>query len=114
MLIPKSTETAVAGVTVTRVDSVTSVPAELVTVKLYVVVARGAILIGVPLVTAMFPGVTIPVPFAKTPVRSAVPPAAMVAGLAAKLLIDGAAGTGVTSTLVVICAFATEFVTVSV
>jgi hypothetical protein len=37
-----------------------------------------------------------PVPFAKTPVRVALAPAVMVAGVAEKLVIEGGAGVTVT------------------
>jgi hypothetical protein len=40
----------------------------------------------------MFPGVITPVPFEKTPVRLADPPAVTAVGLAAKLVIVGAEG----------------------
>jgi hypothetical protein len=43
----------------------------------------------VPLVTAMLPGVTTPVPPVKTAVRLELEPAAIEAGLAAKLVIVG-------------------------
>jgi hypothetical protein len=61
----------------------------------------------------MFPGVITPVPLAKTPVKLDVPPAVIVAGLAAKLVIVGAAGFTVT---VAVCWVITpaELVTVSV
>jgi hypothetical protein len=39
----------------------------------------------------MFPGVIIPVPPVKTPVKLAAPPAVIVAGEAVKLVIAGAA-----------------------
>ena len=52
----------------------------------------------VALVAAMFPGVMTPVPLAKTPVRSADPPAVTVAGFAVKLVIVGARGVTVTVT----------------
>ena len=42
-----------------------------------------------PLVAGRLPGVMTPVPFAKTPVRVALPP---LKALAVKLLIEGAAG----------------------
>jgi hypothetical protein len=45
-----------------------------------------------PLVAGRFPGVITPVPFAKTPVRAALVPTVMEAGLAVKLEIEGAGG----------------------
>jgi hypothetical protein len=47
----------------------------------------------------MFPGVTTPAPFVKTPVRVAVPPAVIESGLATNVAINGGAGVGVTLTL---------------
>ena len=64
-------------------------------------VVVGLTLTGVPLVTGMLPGVIIPVPFAKTPVRLALPPGPTVVGLATKLVIVGA-GSTVTLTVAVI------------
>ena len=49
----------------------------------------GVTLTAVPLVTAMFPGVIMPVPSAKTPVRLAVPPTVTAVGLAVKLVMVG-------------------------
>ena len=43
-----------------------------------------------PLVAVRLPGVMTPVPFAKTPVRVALDPFVMEAGLASKLVIVGA------------------------
>jgi hypothetical protein len=60
-----------------------------------VVVAVGLTETAVPLVTAMLPGVTMPVPPVNTAVRLELEPAAIVAGLAVKLVITGA-GTTVT------------------
>jgi hypothetical protein len=57
------------------------------------VVAVGLTLSGVPLVTGMLPGVITPVPFAKTPVKLALPPGPTVVGLATKLVMVGAAST---------------------
>jgi hypothetical protein len=54
-----------------------------------VVVAVGFTLTGVPLVTARLPGVITPVPPEKSAVRLALPPALIVVGLAAKLVITG-------------------------
>jgi hypothetical protein len=62
-------------------------------VSVYVVVAVGLTLTGVPLVTARLPGVITPVPLANTPVRFELPPDPTVAGLAAKLVIVGAGST---------------------
>ena len=56
-------------------------------------VAVGLTLTGVPLVTAIFPGLMTPVPPVKTAERAELPPAAMVVGFAAKLVIEGAATT---------------------
>jgi hypothetical protein len=79
------------------------------------VVAVGETLTVVPLVTVMLPGVITPVPLKNTPVRLADPPALTVAGLAAKLDIDGAAGTGVTFTLAdAVVVVPVELVTVKV
>ena len=50
----------------------------------------GLTLTGVPLITARLPGVTPPVPLAKTAVRAVLAPAVIVAGLAVKLVIVGA------------------------
>ena len=58
----------------------------------------GLTLSGVPLVTARLPGAIVPVPLANTAVRLELAPAAMVAGFATKLVIDGA-GTTVTVTV---------------
>jgi len=55
----------------------------------------GLTLNDVPLVTARLPGAITPVPLAKTAVRLELPPGAMVAGTAEKLLMTGA-GTTVT------------------
>jgi hypothetical protein len=44
-----------------------------------------------PLVAAMLPGVITPVPLLKTPVKLDDAPAVIEAGLATKLVIDGAA-----------------------
>jgi len=53
------------------------------------VVLDGDTLTATPLVAAMFPGVIIPVPFAKTPTRLAELPGATVVGLAVKLEMVG-------------------------
>jgi hypothetical protein len=57
-----------------------------------VVVAVGLTVIGVPLVTAIFPGVFVPVPLTKTAVSVALDPASIAAGLAAKLVMEGGGG----------------------
>jgi hypothetical protein len=59
-----------------------------------VVVTVGLTVIGVPLVMAVFPGVTTPVPFTKTAVRVALDPTSTAAGLAAKLVMEGTGGGG--------------------
>jgi hypothetical protein len=65
-----------------------------------------------PLLTAIFPGFTTPLPFAKTAVSDVDVPEVIVAGLAVKLVITGA---GTTVTLVAALAVVpTEFVTVRV
>jgi hypothetical protein len=55
-------------------------------------VAAGLTEIAVPLVTAVLPGVITPLPFEKTAVRLELAPAAIVAGLAVKLVIVGGGG----------------------
>ena len=50
----------------------------------------GLTLTPTPLVAERLPGVMTPVPLAKTPVRIALDPAAMVPGFAPKLVIVGA------------------------
>jgi hypothetical protein len=77
-----------------------------------VVVVVGPTLTAVPLVTGRLPGVITPVPFAKTPVRFVLPPAAIVAGFAVKLVIVGAE----TTVTVTVCVTAVPagFVTVRV
>jgi hypothetical protein len=64
----------------------------------------------------MFPGVIMPVPPLKTPVKLAVPPAVIVAGEAAKLVIEGIAGA--VGFIVTVAVWATvspmEFVTVRI
>ena len=74
-----------------------AVPTVGVAVSVYVVVAVGVTLTGVPLVTGMLPGVITPEPPLKTAVRLELDPDAMVAELAAKLVIDA----GVTLVVVV-------------
>ena len=75
-------------------------------------VAVGLTLTGVPLVTAMLPGVIMPAPPVKTAVRLELVPAIIVVGFAAKLVIAGAETT-VTVT-VWVTAVPTELVTVRV
>ena len=55
-------------------------------------VVAGLTLTAVPLVAARFPGVITPTPLAKTAVRLELPPAAIVAGVATKLVIEAAGG----------------------
>ena len=57
-------------------------------------VAVGLTVIGIPLVTARFPGVMTPLPFTKTPVNVALVPAVTVAGLAVKLVMEATGGGG--------------------
>jgi len=80
------------------------------------VVAAGATTTGTPLLTLRFPGVMTPVPLLKIAVMLLDEPDEMVAGLAVKLVMDGAAGeAGVTLTVVKAVAVApAEFVTVRV
>src|ERR1700679_2189441 len=75
--------------TVTVAVAVTAAPLVGVTVSIYVVVAVGLTFTATPLVAARLPGVITPVPFAKTPVRAALDPAAMEVGFAVKLVIEG-------------------------
>jgi hypothetical protein len=77
------------GLTVTVVVKAAEVPFVLVTVRTYVVVDEGETPTAVPLVTARFPGVMTPAPFAKTAVRLAAPPAVTAVGLAVKLVMLG-------------------------
>jgi hypothetical protein len=56
------------------------------------VVVEGLTLTAVPLVTDRLPGVITPVPFANTAVRLELPPTAIVAGFAVKLVIAGGGG----------------------
>ena len=53
-------------------------------------VAEGLTVTPTPLLAVRLPGVMTPVPFAKTPVRVALDPAATKVGLAVKLVIVGA------------------------
>jgi hypothetical protein len=53
-------------------------------------VVAGLTLTAVPLVAEMVPGVKTPMPPEKTPVRLELAPAVMVAGLAVKLVMEGA------------------------
>jgi hypothetical protein len=59
------------------------------------VVVVGLTLTPTPLVTARLPGVITPVPLAKTAVRVVLPPAAIIAGIAPKLVIEGEGVAGV-------------------
>ena len=63
----------------------------------------GETLTGVPLVAGRLPGVIMPVPLAKIPVRLLEPPDEMDAGLATKLVIVGATGTTGSAVTVVAC-----------
>jgi hypothetical protein len=76
-------------------------------------VTVGETLTGVPLVAGRLPGVIIPVPPAKIPVRLLEPPDGMDAGLAVKLVMVGTAGVTVTVT-VCVTAVPLEGVTVRV
>jgi hypothetical protein len=82
-----------SGFTVTVASWAIVPPSEFVTASVYVVVEDGETFTAAPLVAAMFPGIIMPVPPLNTPVRLAVPPAAIEVGLAAKLVIAGAVGT---------------------
>lgn len=62
------------------------------------VVEEGLMLTGVPLLTGRLPGEMTPVPPVKTAVSVKVAPASTIAGLAVKLVMDGA---GVTVTVAV-------------
>ena len=64
-------------------------------------VCVGETLTGVPMVAGRLPGVIMPVPLAKTPVRLVEPPAVIDAGLAVKLVMVGATGFTVTVTVCV-------------
>jgi hypothetical protein len=86
------TDGAVAGFTVMLTVAVTAAPLAGVTVSVYVVVAVGVTVTGVPLVAGRFPGVITPVPFTNTPVRVALCPAVIAAALAVKLVIEAAGG----------------------
>jgi hypothetical protein len=77
------------GFTVTVAVWVTAVPDAFFTVSVYDVVLDGETITVDPLVAAMFPGVIIPVPLAKTPNRLAEPPGATDSGLAVKLEMVG-------------------------
>jgi hypothetical protein len=78
------------GFTVTVTVWVAAAPAAFVTVREYIVVSEGVTLTVCPLVTATFPGTMTPVPLAKTAVRLEELPVVMAAGLAVKLVMDGA------------------------
>jgi hypothetical protein len=86
--------------------------AELVTVRVYVVVDVGETLTGVPLVTAPTPWSTLPVPPLNIAVRVVELPVTIVATPDVKLVIAGA-GTTVTRA-VLVTAVPAAFVTVSV
>jgi len=73
----------------------------------------GLTVTAVPLVAARLPGVITPVPFANTPVSVAELPAAMVVGLATKLVIAGGGPAGITVT-VAVCVIALPVVGVTV
>jgi hypothetical protein len=100
--------------TVTNAVAVTvaGVVAALVTVSVYVVVEAGAMVTGVPLVTAPMPLSMLPVPPANTAVRVVELPETMVAAPGVKLVIDGAGTTFTVATLVAVAPAA--FVTVKV
>ena len=91
MVAGDDTKLAIEGVatTVTVAVDVTTVPVGPVTVSVYVVVAEGVMLTGVPLMTAILPGVMTPVPFVNMAARLDEAPVVMVAGEGAKLAIDG-------------------------
>ena len=78
--------------TVTVAVWLTGVPAEFVTVRVYVVVTAGETLTAVPLLAGRLPGVITPVPLSKTPVRLDVPPGFTAVGLAVKLVMTGTTG----------------------
>ena len=88
-LAPKLVIEAVEFTVTVAVAVAGLVPLAPVTVSVYVVVIVGLTVTATPLVAGRLPGVMTPVPFAKTPVRVALPP---LKALAAKLLIEGAAG----------------------
>jgi hypothetical protein len=101
--------------TVTNAVAVTvaGVVAALVTVSVYVVVEAGAMVTGVPLVTAPMPLSMLPVPPAKTAVRVVELPETMVAEPGVKLVIDGAGTTVTVTVAVVVAGVVAPFVTVS-
>lgn len=66
------------------------------------VLAVGLTFTAVPLVTGKLPGVMTPVPLAKTAVRAELPPAVIVAGLAVKLVMEGAGDTVTVTVLVAV------------
>jgi len=70
-----------------------TVPTGGVTVRMYVVDVVGLTLTGVPLVTEIFPGVIMPVPPVKSPVRLELLPPAIVVGAAVKLEMTGTGST---------------------
>jgi hypothetical protein len=65
------------------------------------VVAVGLTLTAVPLLTAIFPGVITPVPFANTAVKLELPPVAIIAGIAPKLVMIGAGFTAIVAICVI-------------
>jgi hypothetical protein len=77
-----------AASTVTVAVEVAGEPVVPVTVSVYVVVLAGLTVTATPLEAAMLPGVMTPVPLAKTAVKLELPPAVMLAALAAKLVMD--------------------------
>jgi hypothetical protein len=81
------------GTTVTVAVEVTAVPAALVTVRVYVVVAAGVIFTAVPLVTVPTLVSIEPLPPLKTAVSVVEVPSVIVVFAAAKLVITGAATT---------------------
>jgi len=83
-----------ASSTVTVAVAVTADPVVGVTVRVYVVVEVGLTVAAAPLLAAILPGVITPVPFEKTPVRVVLFPFVMVAGAAAKLVMDAEGGGG--------------------
>jgi hypothetical protein len=102
----------VVPVTVTVAVWLIAVPLVGVTVRVYAVVTVGLTLTAFPLVTAIPPGVTTPVPPAKTAVRLVLAPPGIVARVGAKLEIVGG---GITFTVVVcVTGVPAELVTVRV
>lgn len=87
--------------TVMVIGDVTEVPAALVTVSVYVVVAVGEMVIGAPLVADPTPLSILPVPRVNTAVSVVEAPEVMVVDPATKLVIVGA-GTTVTVAVAVV------------